>query len=701
MNIYNLSPSLSFASGALLAAFFSSVQIPLPVIPFLIIILAFLSYLSGKRNSIKFILSFLLISLSAFLWRMADDGFSSFPKDCGALAIVEVQDFSLGGEELEWLNNPFYTCCKIKELRFSQNDQSPIYSDAKVALVIKNKKLKFSYGDILEISGCLARPSEALFDGDFDQSDFLLSREISFLLYANEIKILGHKDSSTSRFLNMRNKVLSRMCSSLSPDENKKMLAALIFGCRQGIDSSTRQRLLMSGTVHIIAISGIHVAIFALMVLCLLAFLPFRLRYTFLPFIVFAYVYGTGFQPSATRAFLMISIWSFQKAALYPSNSISALLYAATISLFLNPFSILDPGFQYSFIITAFLMGAWRKVSFFISLLNVSDRFNPGRLNQALFQRFTSFILSTLFMCVVAFLSGLQISLFNQNIFNPLSIIVNLLISPFLWLIFCASFVSAIFPLDIFSYILNLLLSFFRIYVEFFSDSAIRLANPPLLLFLCTFSLPLFLLIFSSPGKRFSRILILSIFFSITLCFFLPKIRGAKTFVLSGDGRPPVLLALRPERDSAYMINMPGRKHSQKIIELLASNGFSFVDKVYCAESLVEFSEGIPHLFSYFNCGTLIFLTNPALSSYAKIASQSAGANLVKVKTMNEKTGRKTQYGRLADSESKIRLSREEEIKIFNSRNGEAIIEINSGEDSVSVPIENHLNFRLVTIDNP
>ena len=92
------------------------------------------------------------------------------------------------------------------------------------------------------------------------------------MLYADEVEIISREKGAASEFIRWRNKLLSRVCDGLS-DGNRQIIAALLFGCRQGIDPLSRKKLVMSGTVHVIAISGIHTAIFAFIALSFLFFI--------------------------------------------------------------------------------------------------------------------------------------------------------------------------------------------------------------------------------------------------------------------------------------------------------------------------------------------------------------------------------------------------------------------------------------------
>ncbi|HOK05018.1 MAG TPA: ComEC/Rec2 family competence protein, partial [Victivallales bacterium] len=480
-------------------------------------------------------------------------------------------------------------------------------------------------------------------------------------------------------------------------DENRNVLAALLFGCRQGIDALSKHRLVLGGTIHVIAISGIHTAIFASIFLFLMFFIPFRARYFLLPFFVFFYVYCTGFQPSALRAFLMITIWSFGRSFLYPVSSYLSLLYAAVISLCLNPFSLLDTGFQYSFTITAFLIGAWNKASSFISLYNLENHFKVGVIRVNYLKKILNGFLLSSIMCVIALLAGLQISLFNQNIFNPFSVIVNLAITPYLYLIFVFSFLKILFPLKVLTIVFNFTLDFFRNFIVFFSDSAIRIATPPLFLVILFFSLPLVLIIFFSPSKRCCRILYILLFLSLIIFFALPAIRGNRTFLISGEGLPPAIVALRPKYDSVIVINAPSREHSRKIIELLSANGYGRIDKLYCTRALMKNIEGVPYLLSYFYCCDLIFLSNPFLSPYARFTLERAIKNNVKIEmpSDNSESNKKREINEL---KIELNIISNEIISMIFLRSGNVVIEIRDGKKLKQIEIPNSLQMKVQEI---
>ena len=147
-------------------------------------------------------------------------------------------------------------------------------------------------------------------------------------------------------------------------------MAAIMFGCRHGVDYRNRKNFLQSGVMHIFAVSGLHVGMLALSLFIFLRWLPFRFRYLFVPFLLFIYVFTTGMQASALRAFFMIGIWSVMKGLFYKLSPLNIVFITASIMLIINPLTILGAGFQFSFTIAFFLVLSWNSLKHWNMILN-------------------------------------------------------------------------------------------------------------------------------------------------------------------------------------------------------------------------------------------------------------------------------------------------------------------------------------------
>jgi len=154
--------------------------------------------------------------------------------------------------------------------------------------------------------------------------------------------------------------------------ETVAVIRALMLGYRAGMDREIADLFALTGTLHIFAISGLHVAILAgLLTTAMSALRVSRpLWGIFLAPLLAAYVVSTGASPSALRALAMACIYWAAPLAHRKPDGASALAAAAVIIPAAAPAQVADPGFILSF--TAVLG--------MIALYPALDRSLPGRL---------------------------------------------------------------------------------------------------------------------------------------------------------------------------------------------------------------------------------------------------------------------------------------------------------------------------------
>jgi competence protein ComEC len=173
--------------------------------------------------------------------------------------------------------------------------------------------------------------------------------------------------------------------------KDKRALAvveALIFGYKDDLPKALIDAYAHTGTLHVLAVSGLHVAIVFLLLSKALWFLnkgKFGLWTKTIVVILFIWAYCilTGMSPSILRAGIMISVYLVGKALdrqVYIFNTIG---FTACFILALDPLSIMNVGFQLSFLavigivyLQDYLMPIWRPNHWFLkqiwSLLVIS-----------------------------------------------------------------------------------------------------------------------------------------------------------------------------------------------------------------------------------------------------------------------------------------------------------------------------------------
>lgn len=149
---------------------------------------------------------------------------------------------------------------------------------------------------------------------------------------------------------NCRYKILR---SNLSSD-CKEFVIAVLIGDKSILSYDDIDNFSKSGLSHILALSGLHIGIIALIISSFLW--PFGfigIKGKILKIIVCVFLWGytvmTGMSPSVMRAVLMTTILIISSILSKNYNSYNALLLAWVVLLLINPYFLFDIGFLLSF----------------------------------------------------------------------------------------------------------------------------------------------------------------------------------------------------------------------------------------------------------------------------------------------------------------------------------------------------------------
>lgn len=169
----------------------------------------------------------------------------------------------------------------------------------------------------------------------------------------------------------------------LSPDA-QALVAALAAGERSAFRPALREAYIRSGNAHLLAVSGLHIGIFCLLidtlsVVMLLFFQGNRRRNLAVTLAVWLYVAATGGNASAVRAALMFTVYLSMRRTGQRTDGRRVLVVTALVMLAINPLWLYDVGFQISFLAMAGIMlwgiplshrlrCRWRTINWFTGL---------------------------------------------------------------------------------------------------------------------------------------------------------------------------------------------------------------------------------------------------------------------------------------------------------------------------------------------
>ena len=144
-----------------------------------------------------------------------------------------------------------------------------------------------------------------------------------------------------------------RLIAFLGRDQGH-LASALLLGNRELLDNDILRDFKRAGVYHMLALSGLHVAILVGILEFLLkkARINTYLRVVVLAFVSLFYIALTGFQLSACRSMLMLWVMYLSFVFAKGRDALTSLFVAVSIIVLINPSAVLDVGLQLSFLST-------------------------------------------------------------------------------------------------------------------------------------------------------------------------------------------------------------------------------------------------------------------------------------------------------------------------------------------------------------
>ena len=199
----------------------------------------------------------------------------------------------------------------------------------------------FTVGSRLSFSAKLSAFES--YSDTFDSEQYYFS--MGYNAYAeicSEITVLEHTEGTLSTKLDNFREYLTRRAIFLSDRDAGSLLGALLLGEKSALSAQTRLDFTRSGLSHLLALSGMHLAILGMAFEKLLTLfgLGKRLRKGALIIFVSAYMIFTGMPISVVRAGLMLIIASLLFLLTGSKDTLTNLLLAVLIICFTMPSSV-------------------------------------------------------------------------------------------------------------------------------------------------------------------------------------------------------------------------------------------------------------------------------------------------------------------------------------------------------------------------
>lgn len=329
------------------------------------------------------------------------------------------------GRILEISEKSNFTQCIIEG--YIDTPQLPRIEHCRILLRFTGSRLALKEGMNIQVRGIASNPDKAELRGEFDQMNYLQSKNIQFLIMVKETAIIQSANNDIRSSIRFIREWIDITLSRVFPKESLPLVEGIVLGETSDISTDLRNAFALLGTAHILSVSGFHAGIIALMLLFLLSWIPsLIIRNALLILSLLVFLEIVHWDPPAIRACMMTSlgytIFSLQRKA----HGIHVLLTVGGFMISLDPTLVSSIGFQMS------MAGMFGLI------------FLPQYL-QAFHQRiFPKSIAHSLSTSMSAMLILLPLTAWYFEIISFISPIANLMFIPMFTIALCWSIIAVI-----------------------------------------------------------------------------------------------------------------------------------------------------------------------------------------------------------------------------------------------------------------
>ena len=250
----------------------------------------------------------------------------------------------------------------FKVYTIEKNGKTKKIENSKTVVNIYDNKRRFeqlNIGDVIEITGNLNIPFDSQNPSQFSYRNYLKDKKVFTTISSRGENYELKKDRnifwSFIKNINLTRDKIIKKHSQYLKSPKLELLGSIVFGDNAvGVPDSVTDSFVHSGLLHLLAASGLNVALIFGIWFFLLVKLNINYRVNILSgmAVILVYMLMTGLPPSITRAGIMLELALFAKLIERKSEAMALLAVVGAAMLLYNPLYIKDISFQLSFIVT-------------------------------------------------------------------------------------------------------------------------------------------------------------------------------------------------------------------------------------------------------------------------------------------------------------------------------------------------------------
>lgn len=231
----------------------------------------------------------------------------------------------------------------------------PCHGKAMLKLTVDSKDSMPEEGDLIITKGKLTDVNLPEGEWAFNYKAYLLNQDIQKQLIARNYVRTGQTiDDLKTVSLRLRKKILRQIEKLYHNRSHAGFIQALILGYRLNTTQEMNNDFAITGTLHVLAVSGMHVGLIYAILNVFLGFLKNHkigkfLRLGMVLTGLWTFVFITGCGASILRAGIMFSLFLIAESSNRENQFFNTLFSSAFIILLIDPNALFDPGFQLSY----------------------------------------------------------------------------------------------------------------------------------------------------------------------------------------------------------------------------------------------------------------------------------------------------------------------------------------------------------------